>query len=131
MTQQSLFQISIKFVTSPSDEVAPFEVVLRESKSVGHLRLGIVPHSFELKDLRTVRLPFVQMRKWDLDRNIPLRLLEVHARPWTADDFEALVSHYLCARTNFLQLPLDNQCLWHFYRQGHSGVKWQSLFVCR
>lgn len=101
LTQLSLFRIPINFVASSMDKLSPFETVVRDSEAVGHLRLGRVSMSSAMDSYRTVRLPFVQLRRWGLHKLLPQRLLDLPVRPWTADDFEDLVAHYLCARVNF------------------------------
>lgn len=102
LTRLSLFRIPIKFVFAFGEAPSPFETVVRSAEAVGHLRLGRLPTSSNVNDYRTVRLPFVQLRGWGLNKLLPPRLLAVPERPWTADDFADLVALFLRERIHFL-----------------------------
>lgn len=129
LTQLSLFRIPIKFVFGSTETLSPSEMTVREAEAVGHLRLSSVFAGRLLWDYRTLRLPFVQLRRWGLDGLLPPRLLALPERLWTADDFEDLVAHHLCARINFFAATFGQPVPLAFVLPGALG-SWAAKSVC-
>lgn len=123
LTRLSLFRIPIKLVFLEGDALSYFERVVRLAEAVGRLRLGRLPASSNVDEYRIVSLPFLQLRRWGLDKMLPRRLMAVPVRPWSADDFEDLVAQYLCERINFFATYFEQPVPLAFVLPGALGSR--------